>query len=243
MGLVLFDNIPKIKRNIAALSKKFQKTSLSMALDQDSSPLTINASDDLSPALRAIADGGVIAFPTETFYGLGVDPFNEAALERLFVLKGRARGKPLPLIAGDMDSVRAASSRISTIGEKLIKKFWPGPLTLILSARPGLPELVRGDSDGLGIRISPHPLCLRLLNALGRPLTATSANPTGRPPALDAAEVEAYFNGKVDIIIDGGRLAGGPPSTVVDARGKEPLILREGAVRKEDILKAIGWQD
>jgi tRNA A37 threonylcarbamoyladenosine synthetase subunit TsaC/SUA5/YrdC len=71
----------------------------------------------------------------------------------------------------------------------------------------------------------------------------TSANPTGRPPALDAAEVEAYFNGKVDIIIDGGRLAGGPPSTVVDARGKEPLILREGAVRKEDILKAIGWQD
>ncbi len=203
--------------------------------------LIISAADDLGPAVEVIEAGGIIAFPTETSYGLGADPFNEAAVKRLFSIKARPMDKPFPLLAGDMAMVRSLTAEITPLAERLIKKFWPGPLTIVFEAAPGTPSRLvsRGQgSMGLGIRISPHPLCQRLLRALGRPITATSANPAAMPPALDALEVEEYFDSGIDIIIDGGRLEPGPPSTVVDARGDKPLILREGAIPKAEILEA-----
>jgi len=212
----------------------------------DNTTLFISAGDDLGPAIEAIESGGIIAFPTETSYGLGVDPFNEEGVKRLFSLKCRSLDKPLPLLVGNMAMVRSLTTVTSPLAEKLIKKFWPGPLTLIFEAAPEAPALVTAREEGrrsIGLRISPHPLCQRLLQALGRPLTATSANTARMPPALDAIEVEEYFDGSVDIIIDSGRLEGGPPSTVVDARGDEPLFLREGAIGRAHILEVTASLD
>ncbi len=211
-----------------------------MARDSNAGTLlVISASDDLGPALEVIESGGIIAFPTETSYGLGADPYNEEALKRLFSLKGRPLDKPLSLLAGDMDMVRSLVTTITPLAQRLIKKFWPGPLTLVLEAAEDTPSLVTSDDGGkrkIGIRISSHPLCHRLLLALGRPLTATSANPAGMPPALDAAEVKGYFGQRLDLVIDSGRLEKGQPSTIVDARGPAPLVLREGRIKKEEIL-------
>jgi L-threonylcarbamoyladenylate synthase len=224
----------------------FQKKVEGSFLMNDNRPgslLIISATDDLGPAVEVIEAGGIIAFPTETSYGLGADPLNKAAVKRLFSIKARPMDKPLPLLAGDMAMVRSLTAEFTPLAERLIKKFWPGPLTIIFEASPETPEHLISQGQGLkgiGIRISPHPVCQRLLQALGRPITATSANPAAMPPALDPAEAEEYFDGSIDIIIDGGRLDGGPPSTVVDAQGERPVFLREGAVQKAAILEAAG---
>ncbi|MFQ5353333.1 MAG: L-threonylcarbamoyladenylate synthase [Thermodesulfobacteriota bacterium] len=180
-----------------------------------------------------------MADPTETFYGLAADPGNVNALKRLIALKGRARGKAIPLIAADMKSVRElVRGRISPLGMRLIMAFWPGPLTLIFHASEAVPELITGKGRGVGIRISDYPLCKRLLKATGFPLTSTSANPAGFSPARDALEAREYFNRSIDLIIDGGTAPGGLASTVVDVREDKPLILREGGIRTFDILQA-----
>jgi len=201
--------------------------------------LIIPADKGLDRASEVIRDGGIIAYPTESSYALGVDPSNPEAVKRLFCLKGRPESVAMPLIAGDMKDVRGVTKEISALGNQLIEKFWPGPLTLIFEAADDLPRLLTGDKGGIGIRISAYPLCKRLTKAIGHPLTSTSANSTGDPPALDVMEIEAYFNGRIELILDGGRLAEGPASTVVDVRGERPIILREGAVNTADILRAL----
>ncbi|MFQ5480009.1 MAG: L-threonylcarbamoyladenylate synthase [Thermodesulfobacteriota bacterium] len=201
-------------------------------------PITISANKGLEEAVLALSTGGVIAYPTETFYGLAVDPANPRALKRLIELKGRPEGKAIPLIAGDLASVQAMVREISPLAERLIKNFWPGPLTLIFNASPTVSPLITGDSGGVGIRISPSPLCRRLLRATGFPLTSTSANPAGFSPPREAAEVEEYFNGKIDLIIEGGKTTGGLASTVVDVRGDKPVVLREGLIRALEIQEA-----
>lgn len=212
----------------------------------DKSPLVIPAESNLEEAVKVLSAGGIVAYPTETFYGLGVVPGNVNALKRLITLKGRPRGKAIPLIAVDMDSVRelVRGGEISPLGERLIKAFWPGPLTLIFHASATVPGLIRGDGSGVGIRISDYPLCKKLLKAAGFPLTSTSANPAGLSPARDATEVQAqaqkYFNGQIDLIIDGGAAPGGIASTLVDVREEKPIILREGVIKTLDILKAAG---
>jgi len=203
-------------------------------------PIIIPAHEALDRAMGVIKAGGIIAYPTETFYGLGVDPANPEAVKRLFRLKGRPHGKAMPLIAGDMAQVSALTKTISPLGQRLIKEFWPGPLTLIFDAAENTPKLLTGKGHGIGVRISAYPLCRRLTMPLGHALTSTSANPAGSPPALDAMEAQEYFKGEIDLIIDNGRLAGGLASTVVDARGTKPIILREGAVKTAAILKAAG---
>jgi len=201
--------------------------------------LIIPADKGLDCAAEVIKDGGIIAYPTESSYALGVDPANPEAVKRLFCLKGRPESVAMPLIAGVMADVRNVTKEISALGNRLIKKFWPGPLTLIFEAADDIPRLLMGDKGGIGIRISAYPLCKMLTGALGGPLTSTSANSTGNPPALEAKEIEAYFSGRIELILDGGRLAEGPASTVVDVRGERPVILREGAVNTADILRAL----
>ncbi len=203
------------------------------------SPLIIPAHEGLHRAVQVIKAGGIVAYPTETFYALGVDPANTVALKRLFHLKGRPAKMAMPLIAGDMMEVRAMAHKISHLGELLFNTFWPGPLTLIFEAAENTPKLLTGDKGGIGVRISAYPLCERLTGALGHALTSTSANPTGTEPALDAMEVRKYFSDRVDLIIDGKRLTGGMASTVVDVRGDKPIILREGVVKAGVIFKAL----
>lgn len=182
-------------------------------------------------AAAVIARGGIVAHPTETLYGLAADPWNEEALRRLVDLKGRESGKGLILIAADRDEV-ASLVLPGAHGAwlRLAERFWPGPLTLILPAGPRAPGGVLGKSGGVAMRISSDPLARRLVIAAGRPLTSTSANRSGEPPATSAAGVAAALGSGVDLVLDGGSREDSSPSTLVDLLGDRPRVLREGPI-------------
>jgi L-threonylcarbamoyladenylate synthase len=185
-------------------------------------------------ALRAAADilraGGVVAFPTETFYGLAVAALDPASVKRLFALKGRPESKPLLVL---VDSVAMAESvaHVSQAALAMMAHYWPGALTLVLSARPHVPADVTAGTGTLGLRVSPHPVACGLVEAFGEPATAPSANPTGLEPPTTAEGVLAYFSDGIDLVLDGGPTPGGEPSTVLDVTVDPPRIIRQGAVR------------
>lgn len=185
---------------------------------------------DYRRAVSFLAEGGIVALPTETFYGLAVDPFNERALEALFRLKGRERGKPFPVLIHHEGQLPALVQGVPDLYRPLMKAFWPGPLTLVFPAKAGLSSLLTGKDGGVGIRISPHPVAERLGQLWGRPITATSANPSGLPAARTAEEVRRFFGDKVDFILDGGPTAGGKSSTVVSLHGNGLCLLRAGVI-------------
>lgn len=202
-------------------------------------PAVLSVDSPFDQAVRAYGEGGVIAYPTETFYGLGVDPFNLSAVERLFTLKGRAEDKPVALIIKDEAMLKRVALDVPENARRLMKKFWPGPLTIILKANPGVPPSLIGRTGKVGVRVSSSPVTQKLIKALNAPLTATSANPTNKPPATAPEEVISYFNGSIDVLIDGGRLAGRLPSTLVDLTGERPVILRPGEIPDEEVMKAL----
>jgi L-threonylcarbamoyladenylate synthase len=182
--------------------------------------------DDIRAAAAALARGEVVGFPTETFYGLGADAFSVTALDRLRALKGRGVEKAISLLVTEamLDVVVA---EISPTARALMAAHWPGPLTLALPARPGLPEGLVLDGC-VAVRWSPHPVAQALVAALGRPLTATSANPAGAPPPTNAAGVRAYFPDC--LVVDAGETPGGKPSTLARVRGDVVEVLRAGAI-------------
>ncbi len=180
-------------------------------------------------ALAILRRGGVVAFPTETFYALGVDPRKPAALRRLRRIKGRARRKPILLLAASRAQALALAAAPPPAA-KLARLFWPGPLTLVLPPRH--PRLARalGSAGGLAVRVPSHPLARRLVRAYGFPLTGTSANRSGAPPARQATHLRRALGAALDGVIDGGRTPGGAPSTVLDLCGPRARLLRRGAV-------------
>ncbi len=180
----------------------------------------------VAAVLRA---GGLVAFPTETFYGLGAAADDPAAVRRVFTVKGRDEGKPL-LVLVDSIAMAERVAEVTARGRELMARHWPGALTLVLRARPGLPAEVTAGTGTIGVRLSPHPVARGLVSALGSPLTAPSANLADGPPPVTAAAVRAVFEGAVDLVLDGGPTAGGPPSTVVDVTSGAPRVLRQGAV-------------
>lgn len=183
----------------------------------------------VAAAARLLARGGIVVYPTETLYALGADADNATALQRLIELKVRERGKPIAVLVGDTDMVRKLAAEIPPAAELLMRRFWPGPLTLVLRARPTVSPVLTGGGDGIGVRLSSHPVATALVRALGRALTAPSANPAGRRPPVRVDEARVYFGTDVDYYLDGGTLRGEPASTVVDVRGGLDII-REGAV-------------
>jgi L-threonylcarbamoyladenylate synthase len=190
---------------------------------------------------RALMDGAVAAYPTETFYALGAAAFSRKAVDRIFRLKKRDPSKPLSFIASDMDMVKAVSASPPPGFLVLAGEFWPGPLTLVLPAAPGLPEFLLGPGRTIAVRIPPLAWLRALVSELDEPLTATSANLAGEKELSDPSEVMALFSGQVEIIIDGGPTPGGLPSTIVDLAGERPRVLREGkipAVRIEALLRS-----
>ncbi len=205
--------------------------------------LPIDPRDPDPEALNRVASilrqGGVVAYPTETVYGLGVDPFREEALARLYALKGRPAAMPVSLLVRDTTMLEALAQDLLEPARLLIEAFLPGPLTLVLAARPGLPPGLTAGTGKIGVRISSHPLAGHLFACYPSPITTTSANPTGRPEARDAGRVLSYFPEGVDCILDAGPLAGGPISTVVDAAGETPVILREGAITAAQIAAVV----
>lgn len=192
-------------------------------------------SGEIESAITALRAGEVVVYPTETLYGLGSDAFSTAALDRIFAIKGRDAAKTIALIAHDLDAAFALAREVPETARRLAHVFWPGPLTLVMPACDGLPSALIGPGGGVGVRVSPHPVARALARALGRPITATSANLSGAPPARTLAQARAMLAGKVEVFVEGGTLAGGAPSTVVECGTGGWRVIRAGAVGVADI--------
>jgi L-threonylcarbamoyladenylate synthase len=186
-------------------------------------------------AAEVIAGGGVIAFRTDTFYGLGVDPFNAAAVARLKELKGREDNKPILLLISDADQVERLITSCSDEFKIAAREFWPGPLTIVARAVSELPEEITAGTGTVGVRLPADESVRELVRDCGGVLTATSANPAGREPARSAQEVAGYFSSGLDLIVDGGEVTATQPSTVLDVLAPPPRIVREGAIPRSVI--------
>lgn len=189
----------------------------------------------LVEAVRAIRRGGVIAMPTDTLYGLGVDPFRADAVARLFHVKGRSPERALPLLAADTAQVIAHVGALAPLAARLASLFWPGPLTLLVAAPSALAAGVSGDTGKVGIRVPAHRVARALCRACGVPVTATSANVSGEAPSADPDEVARALGDRIDVLVDAGTTPGGPPSTIVDVTEEEPVLVRAGAIAWEEI--------
>ena len=194
----------------------------------------------LDEAVRVIVDGGVIALPTDTLYGLGADPFRPDAVARVFAVKGRVAERALPLIAADADQVADRLGILPELAGRLASRFWPGPLTLLLTAPAVMAPAVSGGTGTVGVRIPSHAVARALCHACGSPLTATSANVSGAGPSADPDEVERTLGDRIDLLVDAGTTPGGPPSTIVDTTGASPRLVREGAIAWEEIQAYLG---
>ena len=192
--------------------------------------------DALSKAVSILRNGGIIALPTETVYGLVGDFFSEDAVRKIYEIKGRDFSKPLSIFVYDIQSVVLYVEKLPDFAYKLMRAFCPGPLTVVLKKKIGLDVPLK--TDTLGFRIPDHCVPLGLLKEYG-PLVSTSANLSGGKDALNAEEVREYFDGKIDLVLDGGQTILQMPSTVIDCTGHSPKIVREGKISKEDIERII----
>lgn len=186
-----------------------------------------NLDETVKAAISVLVKGGIVAYPTETFYGLGVKYDIESALKRLYEIKKRPREKTMPLIIGNIEQLSLLTYAVNNSAWKLTKKYWPGPLTIIFRARSGLSEYIVSRGK-IAVRIPGESFALKLAQAAGFPLTATSANISGRPPADSAQTILDYFNHNLDLIIDGGMTESKSPSTIVDTSEDRIKILRKG---------------
>jgi L-threonylcarbamoyladenylate synthase len=198
------------------------------------------ASQDLGLAARVLQAGGLVAFPTETFYGLGANALDAEAVARVFRAKGRPADKPLLVLVESAERAALVAAEVPAPARRLIARYWPGPLTLVLRARPELPPSLTAGTGTIGVRVPGHRLARALVHAAGFPVTAPSANPHGAASPRTAAEVLAGLGTAVDLILDGGPTPGEAPSTVLDLTGVAPRILRAGAIvlTAEDLATA-----
>ena len=188
----------------------------------------------LHEAISLLWNGRLVAFPTETFYGLGAHALDAEAVERVFAAKGRPAEKPLIILVESIAMVEKLSREISPKARELMVRYWPGPLTLVLPAGDGLPPSLTAGTGTISVRVPGHPLALALVRAAGIPVTAPSANPSGAEPPTTAGQVLSGLGGRIDLILDGGPTAGGPPSTILDMTVEPPRVLRGGAVQVLD---------
>ncbi len=184
----------------------------------------------LAQAGELLREGGIVAFPTETVYGLAASALHPGAIERLYAIKGRERSKPMTLMIADLGAVEKRAARIPPAAARLMKHFWPGPMTLVLDAAPDAVAGPEAISGAIGFRWPDHPLALGLVRAAGVPLLVPSANRAGEAAATNADDVLAAFPEELDLVIDGGPSTGGTASTVVRVHGDDVTVLREGAI-------------
>jgi L-threonylcarbamoyladenylate synthase len=192
---------------------------------------------EIEKGVKILQKGSVIAFPTDTVYGLGADAFNATAVERIYEIKNRPKHLQLPLLIADVEQLITLADPISEIAWFLARRFWPGGLTLVLSKTDSLPAYMTSGPT-IAVRVPDHPVCLAIIQHLGNPIIGTSANISSQPAALTAEEVEQQLGGKIDFIINGGKCPGGKESTVVDATREPPIILRQGIMPSDEIDKA-----
>jgi L-threonylcarbamoyladenylate synthase len=189
----------------------------------------------LDRAADVVRSGGVVAMPTDTLYGLAVDPFNVEAVHRLYALKGRDAEHAIPLVAADLAQVVEQLGALSPLASSLAERFWPGPLTLLMPAPSALVPEVSAGTGRVGVRVPAHVVTRALCRAFGGVLSATSANLTGKPASNDPEAVASVLASAVDVLLDAGLTAGGLPSTIVDASRSTPLLVREGAIPWEEV--------
>lgn len=188
----------------------------------------------ISIAAQVIKKGGIVAFPTDTCYGLAVNPFDANAVDRLFEIKGRNPEKAFILLVSSIEMLQKVITQISPLQKSLIKEFWPGPLTLILKKNHCVPNQVGGKNQTIGVRYPKAELSIRLIEKVGFPLTATSANRSGERPSETAKEIKESIGEKLDLILDAGR-CGKPPSTILDLTVTPPKLLRKGGLSKKQL--------
>lgn len=202
---------------------------------------TIISTDDpkaVEAALIVLKSGGLIAFPTDTVYGLAADPFNPAAIQRLYAAKERDLSKAIAVLVGGVEQLHQVASGLSDAADRLAARFWPGALTLVISRRPELPPELSA-MPTIGVRMPDHGFALKLLRAAG-PLATTSANRSGEENPLTADDVLHQLGSRIELVLDGGRCPGGVPSTVVDCTVPDGRILREGAITTDMIHATLG---
>lgn len=186
-----------------------------------------------------LLSGGLVAYPTESFYGLAVDATNEEAIRRLFTAKKRRPDRPVLILIPSLESLTRYVSHIPLVASQLIKTFWPGGLTLVFEAGPEISPLLTAGTGKIGIRLSSHPIATALARAIKGPITGTSANLSGTPPCRTAQEVRQSLGEKADLILDGGKTEGKIGSTILDVTVAPPQILREGMVPEAQLVPLI----
>jgi L-threonylcarbamoyladenylate synthase len=204
--------------------------------------LRATSNDDRPAALAAAVDvlrrGGIVAYPTDTLYGLAVDPANDAAMERLFEVKRRDRTQPIPLIAADGEQACAAG-QFGLAELRVARGFWPGPLAVVVPAHVSLSRLAVADDGTVAIRVPAHLLARELASAFCGCITATSANVSGHPPSASPDDVAASLGDRIDLLLDGGAAPGGAPSTIVSLRNGAVTLIRAGAIAWDRVLESL----
>ena len=193
----------------------------------------------IKQAINILKNGGVVAYPTDTVYGLGACMTDINAVDRIFQVKGRPKGMALPVLLADKKQIAEIVTAVTPSAKRLADEFFPGALTIILPKSANVPGIITGGGRTIAFRIPNHPVPLALVNGLGKPIVGTSANLSGQPSALTAAEVRTQIGDKIDMVIDGGKCPGGIESTIVDLSGEKPVIRRQGAITIEKLRKIL----
>jgi len=200
----------------------------------------VDIQEQIERGISVLRQGGLVAFPTDTVYGLGACASLRQAVERVYRVKGRPRNMALPLLLAHTAQIGEVADSVPQIAWLLVRNFLPGALTLVLHKSNSVPDVITGGGMTVAVRIPAHPVPVALAEGLGTPIVGTSANLSGKPSALTADEVYSQLGDKIDLVIDGGRCPGGRESTVVDVTGEAPVVLREGAISREELERVCG---
>ena len=199
--------------------------------------LSPDIQQQVEQGISILRQGGIVAFPTDTIYGLGACANLPHAVERVYKVKERPSNMALPLLLADISQISEVASYVPPVAWLLARNFLPGALTLVLLKSSAVPDIVTAGGATVAVRVPAHPVPIALAKGLGAPIVGTSANLSGKPSSLTADEVRSQFGVKIDLIIDGGRCPGGKESTIVDVTGETPVVLREGAISREKLKR------
>ena len=194
----------------------------------------------IDKGISILRRGGIVAYPTDTVYGLGACADFSKAIERVYDVKERPRNMPLPLLLADVSQITKVAEPVPPSAWSLIHSFLPGALTLVLPKSSSVPDTITAGVTTIAVRIPAHPVHIALIKGLGTPIVGTSANLSGKPSPLTAEEVYSQLGDKIDLVIEGGRCPGGKESTIVDVTGQTPVLLREGAISREELERVCG---
>ena len=205
-----------------------------------SDKLSLDIQQQVEQGISILKEGGIVAFPTDTVYGLGACVSIHQAVGRVYAVKERPRNMALPLLLADTSQITKVAYPVPPIAWLLIHNFLPGALTIVLHKSNAVPDIITAGGTTIAVRIPAHPVPVALAKGLGTPIVGTSANLSGRPSPLTADEVYSQLGDKIDLVINGGRCPGGRESTVVDMTGEAPVVLREGAISREELEQVCG---